>query len=97
MYDQPDVVELGRNLAPYYYYAFIVRGVVLIGFGICFLFFPVASWVSFSFVFGSLALADAVFNISKACSYPGVFRGRRKQVSSHDHVPPQCVMYGSNR
>jgi uncharacterized membrane protein HdeD (DUF308 family) len=66
MYDQRDVVELGRNLAPYYY-AFIIRGIVLIGFGICFLFFPVASWVSFSFIFGSLALADAVFNISKAC------------------------------
>lgn len=66
MEGEVEAAEVGRVLAPYWS-AFIVRGIMLIAFGIFFLFFPGTSWVSFSLVFGSLSLADATFNIIKAC------------------------------
>lgn len=66
MYDDNEAPGLGRDLAPYYY-AFVIRGLVLIGFGICFIFFPVTSWATLSFIFGAMALADAFFNLSGAC------------------------------
>jgi uncharacterized membrane protein HdeD (DUF308 family) len=61
-----DTIDLAQVLGPYWS-GFIVRGIVLIGFGIFFLFFPAESWITFSIIFGSLSLADATFNIVKAC------------------------------
>lgn len=67
MNDELETAELGQLLAPYWP-SFIVRGIVLIGFGIVFLFFPATSWITVSFIFGSLSLADATFNVIKACA-----------------------------
>jgi uncharacterized membrane protein HdeD (DUF308 family) len=64
--DDIETAKVGQLLGPYWS-AFIVRGIVLIGFGIFFIFFPAASWITTSIVFGSLSLADAAFNIIKAC------------------------------
>jgi uncharacterized membrane protein HdeD (DUF308 family) len=65
MLDENETSDVGRVLAPYWS-AFIVRGIILIGFGIFFLFFPATSWITFSLIFGSLSLADATFNVIKA-------------------------------
>ncbi|KAG7341865.1 protein of unknown function DUF308 containing protein [Nitzschia inconspicua] len=63
--DEIEIAEVARALAPYWS-AFIVRGVILVGFGIFFLFFPATSWDTVSFVFGALSLTDATFNLIKA-------------------------------
>ncbi|KAG7341864.1 protein of unknown function DUF308 containing protein [Nitzschia inconspicua] len=63
--DEIEVLQVGRILSSYWH-AFFVRGVILLGFGLFFLFFPATSWSTVSFVFGALSLTDATFNVIKA-------------------------------
>mmetsp|Transcript_26400 Transcript_26400/g.46563 ORF Transcript_26400/g.46563 Transcript_26400/m.46563 type:complete len:218 (+) Transcript_26400:57-710(+) len=58
--------DLAEKIAPYWH-AFVLRGLVLIGFGLFFVFYPAATWSAFSIAFGCLSLCDAGFNFGKAC------------------------------
>lgn len=54
-------MQLSRN-----WWAFLIRGIIALAFGLIAIFMPVAAFISLVFVFGAFALADGVFALVSA-------------------------------
>jgi uncharacterized membrane protein HdeD (DUF308 family) len=63
-HDHGDVGTIGLRLSPYWM-IFVIRGILLIIFGVYFVLYPASGWSLFSLTYGIFCLVEAVFNFSK--------------------------------
>ena len=59
-----DVGTIGLRLSPYWM-IFVIRGILLIIFGVYFVLYPASAWTLFSLTYGIFCLVEAAFNFSK--------------------------------